>query len=318
MRAVDPIVPNSQPYVLILMATYNGAEHLSEQLDSLIGQSHSNWGLLVSDDGSQDSTRDILARYSARGCQIEVINGPCRGAAENFMSLLRVANARLDGNTWLAFCDQDDVWLPSRLSNGLERLAHLGDHPAMVFSDLLVTDEKLRNPKSYACWSRPPAFRNALVQNIASGNATLLNPAAAKIASQAAFEAGTVVVHDWWVYQLITGAGGAAIYDRRPGLYYRQHRNNEIGSNHGISARLRRVAMVCRGRLGAWNEVNLAALERSTHRFTPENRKLLQVFSLLRDKKFSTRFSALREGRFYRQSQLGTAAVWIATALKRF
>ena len=50
----------SDPHITILMATYNGARFLSAQLDSLLAQSHQNWSLIVSDDGSRDATMAIL------------------------------------------------------------------------------------------------------------------------------------------------------------------------------------------------------------------------------------------------------------------
>ena len=55
--------PGGQPLVDILLATYNGAKYLPAQLDSILAQTHQNFRLLVSDDGSSDATVEILERY---------------------------------------------------------------------------------------------------------------------------------------------------------------------------------------------------------------------------------------------------------------
>ena len=52
--------------VAILMATYNGAQYLPVQLDSILNQDFEDWQLLISDDGSTDGTLNILADYQKR------------------------------------------------------------------------------------------------------------------------------------------------------------------------------------------------------------------------------------------------------------
>ena len=86
-------------------------------------------------------------------------------------------------------------------------------------------------------FTRPPAFQNALVQSLGGGNTMVFNRAAKKILQEAA--AIDVVLHDWWVYQLVSAAGGMVHYDPRPMLKYRQHSDNLIGSNLGWRSALR-------------------------------------------------------------------------------
>ncbi len=92
--------------VTILLASYRGASFIEAQLDSIAAQTHRNWRLIVSDDGSDDETRDIAADFAARrpAGQVRIIDGPRRGATQNFLHLLSAAT---DG--MIAFCDQDDV-----------------------------------------------------------------------------------------------------------------------------------------------------------------------------------------------------------------
>ena len=68
--------------IAILMATYNGAAYLSQQLDSLLGQTFADWHLYIHDDGSTDGTNDILARYAdVYPQQITVFDYPSQGGA---------------------------------------------------------------------------------------------------------------------------------------------------------------------------------------------------------------------------------------------
>ena len=81
-----------------------------------------------------------------------------------------------------------------------------------------------------------------------------------------------VVLHDWWMYQLVSAVGGAIHYDPQPALKYRQHPDNLIGSNRGWSAHFVRIRMVLKGRFRDWNAMNIAALQRvPAHLIKPQN-----------------------------------------------
>mgnify|MGYP001404488588 CR=1 FL=1 len=73
----------AQPPLTILMCTYQGADHLPAQLRSFLDQSHRNWRLFVSDDGSSDGTREMLATWGARNPDTELclVDGPAQAKA---------------------------------------------------------------------------------------------------------------------------------------------------------------------------------------------------------------------------------------------
>ena len=104
------------------------------------------------------------------------------------MSLIDTMEELTPRGTWMAFSDQDDVWLPDRLARGV---AALGGHsgPALYCSRTWITDERLESRRLSAPRPRSLGFRNALVQNVASGNTILLNAAAADLVRDAAAEA---------------------------------------------------------------------------------------------------------------------------------
>jgi len=96
--------------VTVLLSTYNGSKYLRQQLDSLYQQTYPNIRILARDDGSSDSTRDILQDEQGKG-RLELLEGHGNlGAALSFFELLNAAAAT--DTEYVAFCDQDDVWHP--------------------------------------------------------------------------------------------------------------------------------------------------------------------------------------------------------------
>ena len=175
-------------------------------------------------------------------------------------------------------------------------------------------------PAAMFCTSalrKPPGFRNALVQNIAAGNTIMLNRPALDLARRAARDTDVIAMHDWWVYQLMTGAGAQVIYDAQAVLLYRQHGGNLVGANRGTLATLRRLRHLFTGTFRTWNDINIAALEQVSDSLTPENRALLRHFAQGRTQGLAGRFDMLRDTRVYRQGALGQASLWLAVLLAR-
>lgn len=243
------------PRVRILLATWNGAAHLDEQLDSYLTQDMPDWGLWVSDDGSTDGTRDILERFRAAhpDREIRLLPGPCRGAAANFLSLL--THPDLPPGP-IALSDQDDVWMPHRLRRGLAAVK--GADAALYGATTVETDPNLvRLPKQKGPLPAP-SFQNALVQNIVAGNTVTMNAAALR--ALRAGGAPDVPYHDWWIYLRLAGVGAEITLDDQPVLYYRQHARNVIGAHRGAMARLQRARALVRGSYRDWLHANLSAL----------------------------------------------------------
>jgi glycosyltransferase involved in cell wall biosynthesis len=313
--------------VIILMAVYNGASCLEEQLQSILEQEHACWHLVASDDGSHDDSVAILEKFSCQvraiaehtGRQIQVTNlqGPGLGAVENFLFLLRQVGCGTQ-SSWIAFSDQDDVWLPDRLSRGLATLrAWKGEGPALYCSRTWITDSALSTRRLSAPRPRPTGFRNALVQNVAAGNTILLNPAAVELVGSMVAQVPQVVVHDWWIYQLVTGAGGQVLHDDEPTLLYRQHAANQIGANDRFYQRLKRFKQLVRGDFRNWNRKNIAALRSAAQELTLPNRILLEEYARLSELSLIPRLRLLASLGLYRQSSIDTLALWIAALLRR-
>lgn len=303
--------------VTILMATRNGAANLGAQLASFVAQTHPPAQVIVSDDGSGDGTLALLARFGAEhpGLGLRVITGPRRGAAANFLHLLRALPADCGA---VAFADQDDVWLPDKLARGLRALRDVPEGcPALVGGRSYVCDAQLGRRRLSRMGPDLPSFRHALVQNFAGGNTMMLNAAGARLLRAAAPEAGRIVMHDWWAYQIVSGAGGTVIFDRAPLVLYRQHGGNQIGANAGLRAGLRRLGWLLKGRFRRWNAINLRALGASAHRLTPENRAMLRDFGAMQRAGLVRRMALLWRLGLFRSGMSGRLSLWMAVLLGR-
>jgi glycosyltransferase involved in cell wall biosynthesis len=301
--------------VAILMCTKDGAAFLDEQLESIADQSHTNWSLIVSDDGSTDETMEILHRFAASHRQKTAIrNGPRKGVCANFLSL--ATDPTIDAD-YFAFSDQDDVWYNNKLDRALAWLVTVpNDMPALYCGRTELATSDGRPYGLSPLFTRPITFRNAITQSLGGGNTMVFNRAA-KLLLETTGKLD-VVLHDWWMYQLLSAVGGAIRYDSQPTLKYRQHPRNLIGSNRGWGASLVRVRMLLKGRFRDWNAINIAALQRvPAHLIKPQNGQVLQLFAKARTAPLLKRLYYLKKSGVYRQTWLGNIGMIVATLLKR-
>jgi glycosyltransferase involved in cell wall biosynthesis len=298
----------------VLLGTCNGGRFLAAQLDSLARQSCADWRLLASDDGSVDATVDILDAFAAAWPgRVEVRAGPRSGFAANFLAM--AGNPGFDAPFW-AFCDQDDLWHEDKLAQAVGWLETVpGDRPALYCSRTALVDENGIGLGTSPQWRRPPAFRNALVQNIASGNTMVFNEAARRLVAGA----GTVDVpfHDWWLYLLVTGCGGEVRFDPVPHVSYRLHGRNALGPWGGWRAWRHRVKLLADGTYGGWLDDNLVALSSMESQFGDAPRTTLARFRAMRKARGLWRGVALIRSDVFHQSTLGYLGLIVAASLGR-
>ena len=103
----------------------------------------------------------------------------------------------------------------------------------MYCGALEIVDENLQHIRVESRSKRRPSLENALVQNIATGCTTVVNRAAVRLTLENKVEASEILMHDWWLYQVVS-AFGSVIYDDTPRIKYRQHGANVIGSSSGF------------------------------------------------------------------------------------
>lgn len=235
----------ARPAVTILLSTFNGERYLDAQLQSLLQQTHENWRLYWRDDGSTDETVAIMRAFGERlgpeRCGESPRSGPHLGASPSFLSLL----AENRDAEIIAFADQDDVWLPAKLEAALRALQAAGSGPVLYCARQFLVNEALEGAKLSASHAPAPAFPAALTQNIANGNTLVMNGPAARLVSAMVCPQGGM--HDWWSYITVAACGGTILFDNRPQVFYRLHKDNLIGSARPLPARA--IAALRRGPL---------------------------------------------------------------------
>lgn len=310
------LISRDTPLVAVLLCTYNGSKFLAEQLDSLEAQKHQNWIVFASDDGSTDITLEKLHQYQAKWPSGKLIirSGPQKGFCQNFLSLACDSEIRAD---YFAFCDQDDVWLPERLSVALGTIAanQIIDKPFLYCGRTQYVTEELKFCGQSPLFIFPPSFRNALVQSIAGGNTMVFNLTAKLLIEKAGLV--DVPSHDWWAYQLITGVEGDVFYDPVPYLLYRQHDAALVGGNSSFSAKMERVMMLWQGRFQYWNTQNILALNKVKHLLVKNHQEILGLFEILRNAKLKDRIRLMEICGLYRQTRYGTLNLYLAALFKK-
>jgi glycosyltransferase involved in cell wall biosynthesis len=304
------------PHVAILLCSYNGERFIREQLDSIRSQTHENWKVWVSDDGSSDGTLEILSEYrQAWGPdRLEVVRGPSRGFAANFLSVVCRPEIQAD---YFSYADQDDVWKSDKLARALDRLQLLGpDSPSLYCSRTRLVDEGGAPLGLSPLFTQKPDFRNALVQNVGGGNTMVFNAEARRILLAAGPDLN-VVAHDWWTYVAISAAGGRIVYDPEPTLLYRQHGGNLIGSNQGFAARLSRLRLLMQGQLRRWIDANVVGIRRIAARLPAPQQQIFAEFDDSRHGGIVRRLVGLKRSGVYRQTFAGNVGLIVAAFFKK-
>lgn len=299
--------------VTILMGLYRGASYLDTQLQSLLAQEYPHWDLIVGDDGGGDAGVEILARFARRAPRhrVRLRPGPGQGFAANYLRLL----ADLPAETGpVALADQDDIWLPGKLARAQ---ACLNDaRPVLYCSRRWVWGGAGGHERPSRAYGSP-GFANALIENVAPGNTIVLNGAAARLARRAARRVEGVYAHDWWLYQLLTGAGARVVIDPIPTLLYRQHGGNALGAGERWRSMMRNKLQVMQGLYARRIGQNLKALMCCRDLLTPEARLQLELFDQARRAPLPTRLALLNRARVYRQGRLSGLGFWGAACLGR-
>lgn len=219
----------------ILCATFNGARWLPEFIASVQAQTHRDWHLWFKDDGSTDDTRAIIAAAAAHDpARISVHHdAPVGlGAAASFAWLW---DALDPAAPYVAFADQDDVWMPQKLARSLAVLRDAERDtagPVLVHTDLVVVDDERREiAPSFVRYAGVPfgdrPLRHAVIWNGATGCTMLLNRA---LRHRAGPMPADVPMHDWWIACVAAAVGRTVALDE-PTLWYRQHATNAVGAH---------------------------------------------------------------------------------------
>ena len=229
--------------VAVLLASFNGEQHIDEQLATVLNQTFDDFVLYISDDGSTDRTSDIIRRNMELDDRVQLIPpppGPIRSAERNFLHLAKYIQHF--GYEYILFCDQDDVWMPEKISVQMSELdiltrTHGEFTPLLVHSDLVLIDSKgLEIANSYfrhaRIYLKDDCWLSYLVSNRVTGCTICMNAALLR----AFVQIDTLpMLHDWWL-GVYAARFGAVRTNFASLVKYRQHDRNVIGAGKRWSA----------------------------------------------------------------------------------
>ena len=223
------------------MATYNGAQYIREQLESIIGQTYTDWQLLIRDDKSSDGTVDLIKDFASRDSRIKLIeNGDKYGSAViNFSNLFDYVVS--ENKSYIMFADQDDIWNEAKVSKSLSFITGLEEKygkemPLMAYSSFQYIDQQGKEINQELIMPSHQSLVGLLTENYAYGCTMILNPSLVQIIKHIP---DTAENHDYWI-ALVASTFGKSIHNPEKLLKYRQHDNNVSGnvSNRKFSSRI--------------------------------------------------------------------------------
>lgn len=208
--------------VSIAMCTYNGERFVKEQLDSLIAQDYPNLEIIIIDDRSTDSTFDILKEYEVAHSHICVIrNEENLGFVRNFEKAISLCSGE-----YVSLCDQDDIWLPHKITTLVNNIGDAG----LIYSAVQMIDEN----GAYIDKIYPPSNRldgnchmGLLFRNCAVGHTCLMKRS---IVNEALPFPAKIYTHDHWIAFVAAATSGIIAYPEILSLY-RDHENNVLLRN---------------------------------------------------------------------------------------
>lgn len=236
------------------MATYNGASHVSAQIASLLWQLGVHVDVYIRDDSSSDRTlAEVIDTFP--GSRLHIIEDNCsvsapleRGPALNFYRL--VATERVSAATyeWIAFSDQDDIWLPTKLRSAINDCEQSG---SVAWSSSVLGFWEASGRTAYIPKHGNASAINYLFESPGPGCTILLRSdvfESLQCFVRANFDfLRRIEFHDWLIYGFVVHKCGAWIISSRPSMLYRQHAQNVAGAGMSFSQLSKKLFLISSG-----------------------------------------------------------------------
>ena len=272
----------------ILLATYNGEKYLKQQIDSILNQTYQNIRLIISDDGSNDKTREILKQYEQKEERVIVYEqNENLGCIKNFEFLLK----KVENDIYM-LSDQDDVWMPEKIEKTYEKLEK--EKADLVFTDLEVVDSELQT--IYVSFNDFMKLSRKIHKYINTDKINYLYNCVTgcTILSRKKWidrilplpTHSKYVLHDHWIGLMVSLEGKLAYLPEKY-IQYRQHEDNEVGTEK-ISHQFTQLEQVrewfIQVKLGVFGTY-VEQQEKFSEELQVFNQKAYNYFSMLEKKK---------------------------------
>ena len=210
------------PQVLVLLSTHNGEKFIEELLESLLRQTLVNLKILVRDDASSDRTVQILKEYLTHITLLELDHSNT-GPDTSYKILIK-ESARFDYD-YIAFCDQDDVWMPDKLIRAIQKMEESGK--SFYSSKRLRFTGNVRTAKVFPKKDRIQTFQSAAFENLSAGCTIVMERGhLLRLLSLHILDIEGSYDHAICLSSL---ALDQSYFDQEARIFYRIHENNAIG-----------------------------------------------------------------------------------------
>lgn len=227
--------------VHVLMSTYNGEKYLAKQIDSILSQKKINVELYIRDDGSTDSTKEVINAYIKSDSRVHLYAGKNLGVKQSFLRLIQMAPSNAG---YYALSDQDDYWMEEKLFEAVQKIKenHQPGIPMLYYSHTTLVDENLsalNKPNPYNK-DKPYTFGQIMIKNCASGCTMVFNKKLKEyLCQQDVSQLLPNPLHDHWIYMVCRAIGGDIVFDDRSYILYRQHSGNNVGAKRNLYEKIR-------------------------------------------------------------------------------
>jgi rhamnosyltransferase len=226
--------------VLVILASYNGRKYIKDQIDSILSQEGVNVLLKIYDDCSNDGTLDFLfSEYSSKLSQIHISKNrlPSGSAANNFIQAIRnISTKEIEKYDFIAFADQDDIWLPNKLLEAGHMLRT--DNSYLYFSNLTLWNQE-SNTRSLIKKSYPQRKYDYLFEGGSAGCTCVMNKELVYLVKEYVREVDCIhwafFSHDWFIYFIARTNNLKVFIDNRAFILYRIHETNVHGQLNTFS-----------------------------------------------------------------------------------
>ena len=222
-------------------------EWIEEQVSSILSQKSISIEIFISVDLSNDKTHEWCQGLAGKNAHVKVLpyGEKFGGAAKNFFRLIR--DVDFSCFDYVALSDQDDIWDSSKLHHAIRTIEQdsLDGYSSDVIAFWSNGREKLVKKSfpqkkfdyffeaagpgcTYVLKQQPTQkFKKFLIKNWENINC--------------------IESHDWLIYAFFRSRGMSWCIDSEPLMLYRQHESNQVGSNFGFLAYLKRIKMIRNG-----------------------------------------------------------------------
>lgn len=214
--------------VLVFMSTYNGEKYIEEQINTILSQKNVHIRLLIRDDGSQDSTWDILKYYEGKYSNIRVVKGRNIGYAASFLTL--IYDEQYEKADYYAFSDQDDIWDEDKMISGIHLMEGYGK-PIFYYSAQRIVNKEGIYIRDEVCFQKVQRYSKyaASMVRLTRGCTQMWNNDFHEVLFIRRPKISEIFEHDNWV-NLIAFWSADIVYDSIPHIGYRQTGDNAIGT----------------------------------------------------------------------------------------